>query len=193
MNKLKYAFNHGKIVLIILIIVVIFASSFISDTVMQINSAKNGIEVLLIDTAFTSGGARSLEKELKKITGERFVGAATLIKKDAEEYIKTIENYTVEDYVYYLTIAKNCEAVFVTESFLQNIYSLKNIVPLSIEGEFDEICYHNGVLYAFPMKEAKNQEENVKALQEDTYMVLLDGDHANEMRQYLNYLVTEAE
>ena len=43
------------------------------------------------------------------------------------------------------------------------------------------------------MKEAKNQEENGKALQEDTYMILLDGDHADEIRQYLNYLVTEAE
>lgn len=193
MNKLKYALYHGKVVIAILIIAVIFASSFINNTITQINSAKNGIEVLLIDTAFTSGGARSLEKDLKRITGEKYVGAATLIEKDAEEYVKTIENYTVEDYVYYLTIAKNCEAVFVTESFLQSIYKLKNIVPLSINGEFDPICYHNGILYAFPMKEAKNQEENVKALQEDTYMVLLDGDHANEMRQYLNYLVTEAE
>ncbi len=191
MNKLKYAFSHGKIVIAILIIAIIFASSFISDTIMQINSAKNGIEVLLIDTGFTTGGTKSLEKELKNVTGVKFVGASTLIKKDAEEYIKTIENYTVEDYVYYLTVAKNCEAVFVTESMLESIYKLKNIVPLSIDGEFDEICYHNGVLYAFPMKNAKNQEENVKALQEDTYMVLLDGDHANEMRTYLNYLTVE--
>lgn len=193
MNKLKYALNHGKTIIAILIIAVIFVSSFINNTVTQINSVKNGIEVLLIDTAFTSGGAKTLEKDLKKITGVKFVGAATLIKSDAEEYVKTIENYTIEDYVYYLTVAKNCEAVFVTENMLKSIYTLKNIVPLSIEGEFDENCYHNGVLYAFPMKNAKNQQENVKALQEDTYMVLLNGDHTSEMRQYLNYLLTEAE
>ncbi len=192
MNKLKYALCHGKFVLLILIIAIVFASSFINNTIMQINSAKNGIEVLLIDTAFTSGGTGTLEKDIKKSTGVTFVGAATLIKKDAEEYVKTIENYTIEDYIYYLTIAKNCEAIFVTESMLQSIYTLKNIVPLSIDGEFEDVCYFNGVLYAFPMKKAK-KSDNVQLLQEDTYMILLNGDHVNEMRQYLDYLTLEAE
>lgn len=184
MNKLKYALYHGKIVLVILIIAVIFASTFINDTIMQINSAKNGIEVLLIDTAFSTS-TKTLEKEIKNATGVKFVGAASLIKSDAEEYVKTIENYTVEDYIYYLTQVKNCEAVFVTKNMLNSIYTLKNIVPLSIEGEFDEICYFNGVLYAFPMK--------TSALQQDTYMILLNGDHVEYMRQYLTYLVAEAE
>ncbi|MBE7092789.1 MAG: hypothetical protein E7365_06395 [Clostridiales bacterium] len=192
MNKLKYAFYHGKIVLIILIIAIILLSSFISDTISQINSAKNGIEVLLIDTSVSLGG-KNLEKDIKKITDVKYIGTSTLIKKDAEEYVKTIENYTLQDYIYYLTISKNCEALFVTEGMLQSIYTLKNIVPLSVEGEFGQECYHNGVLFAFPMKKATNQNSSFSSLQEDTYMVLLSGDHLNEMRQYLNYLVAEAQ
>lgn len=188
MNKLKYALYHGKFVIIALTLIVIFVSSFISDTISQINSAKNGIEVLLIDTSVAFGGTKNLEKDIEKITGVKYAGAATLIKSDAEEYVKTIDNYTITDYIFYLTTAKNCEAVFLTKSMLNDIYTLKNIAPLSMEGEFGEECYYNGVLYAFPMKNAKKQDISVSALQEDTYMVLLNGDHLEEMKIYLNHL-----
>ena len=192
MNRLKYALYHGKFILLALIVLITFASSFINNTISQINSAKNGIEVILIDTAVTFGGTKNFEKSIEKATGVKYAGVATLIKKDAEEYVKTIENYTLEDYIYYLTLAKNCEAVIVTESLLNSIYTLKNIVPLSIEGEFSENCYHNGILYAFPMKNTKNVDISVNALQEDAYMVLLNGDHLEQMQAYLNYLNTEA-
>lgn len=188
MNKLKYAVYHGKFVIIVLIIAVIFTSSFINDTVSQINSAKNGIEVLLIDTSVSFGSTKSLEKDIKNFTGVKYTGAATLIKSDAEEYVKTIENYTVTDYIFYLTTAKNCEAVFATKSMLNDIYNLKNIVPISIDGEFGPECYSSGILYAYPMKNAKNQDVSVTALQEDTYIVLLNGDHLEDMKKYLNHL-----
>ncbi len=188
MSKLKYAFYHGKIVIIVLIIAVVFASSFISDTISQINSAKNGIEVLLIDTTVELGTSKSLERNIEKITGVKYAGASTLIKDDAEEYVKTIENYTITDYIYYLTLAKNCEAIFVTKSMLSEIYKLENIVPLSMDGEFSEECYFNGTLYAYPMKNAKNQDISVAAIQEDTYVILVNGDHLEDIKKYIEHL-----
>ncbi len=194
MKKLKYALSHGKFVIIILIVAVYFISSGIYDVVSQYNSAKCGIEVLLIDTTVSYGSTKKLENDIKKTTGVKYVGAATLAKEDAMEYVATIENYSLKDYIEYLTDAKNCEAVFVTKSMLNEVYSLKKIVPLGLEGDFGEECYHNSVLYAIPLTEEHTAEfeASIIALQEQSYAVLLDGDHVDQMRNFLKKYVEEA-
>ncbi len=193
MKKFKYALSHGKILIIILIVAVIFVSSGIHDVISQLNSARDGIEVLLVDTTVSYGSTATLEKDIKNATGIKHVGAATLTKKDALEYVATIENYTLANYIEYLTIAKDCEAVFVTKSLLKDIYTLENIIPMGIDGVFGEECYKDGVLYAVPLKNKQNTQtnSNVIALQEETYAILLNGDHSSEMRAFLQTLIKE--
>lgn len=192
MNKLKYAINHGKITALIIIIAICFVTSFIFDTVSQLNSAKNGIEILLVNTYLSVGNADELAKNVKKITGVKFVGAATIDEKDTRQYIKTVSDYSFSDYMTDATTAKNAELIFVSENLLPEVYQMKNIVPLNIEGISDEKCFFNGVLYAFPLKNAyvTQYESTIISLQENTYAILLDGDNTEHARKYLLTLST---
>lgn len=193
MNKLKYVFSHGKIALLILTVAVFFITSSVFDVISQLNSAKNGIEMLLVDVSLSIGNANELAKSAKKLTKVKYVGAATISEEDTRDYIKTVSDYSFSDYLTDITSVKNAEIIFVSESLLPEVYLMKNIVPLEIEGTFESVCYHNGVLYAFPLKNTYVTQygSTVISLQESTYAVLLNGDHLNEARQYLINLATE--
>lgn len=193
MNKLKYAFYHGKLILLVLVIAVFFLTSFVFDIISQLNSAKNGIEMLLVDVSLSIGDADELAKSAKKITNVKYVGATSINEKDTREYIKTVSNYSFSDYLTDITSAKNAEIIFVPESLLPEVFLMKNIVPLNIEGSFDNICYSNGILYAYPLKNTYVTQygSTLISLQENTYAVLLDGDHSDEARQYLLTLTME--
>ena len=193
MNKLKYALSHGKVFLILLIIAVFFITSSIFDVISQLNSAKNGMEMLLVDVSLSIGDANELAKNAKKITNVKYVGAATISEKDTRDYIKTVSNYSFSDYLTDITSAKNAEIIFVPENLLPEVFLMKNIVPLALDGTFENVSYFNGILYAFPLKNTYVTQygSTVISLQENTYAVLLHGDHTNEARQYLKTLVME--
>ena len=193
MNKFKYAVYHGKFVILILAIAVCFITSFALDIISQLNSAKNGIEVILVDVSLSIGNADELAKSIKKKTNVKYTGAQTIDSDDTREYIKTVSDYTFTDYLNDIAQAKNSEIIFVTEALLPEAYLMKNIVPLDIEGSFDENCYHNGILYAFPLKNihVTEYESSVIALQEDTFAILIDGDHTSQARDFLKTLTTE--
>ncbi len=192
MNKIKYALNHGKIVILILMIAVFFISSLVFDAVSQLNSQKDGIEMLFVSTYISGGSSNTIVKNITNETNVKYVGAATIDEKDTREYIKQVSDYSFSDYLYDITTSKNAELIFVTESVLPEVYQMKNIVPLEIDGTFDSVCYNNGVLYALPLKNVViNQNSNVVSLQQDTYVVLLEGDHTQDAHQYLSSLITE--
>ncbi len=193
MNKLKYALYHGKIILLVLIILVFFITSSVFDVISQLNSAKDGIEMLLVDVSLSIGDADELAKSVKKITNVKYVGAATINEKDTRDYIKTVSNYSFSDYLTDITSAKNAEIIFVSESILPEVFLMENIVPLKIDGSFSDICYNNGILYAYPLKNTYVTQygSTVISLQENTYALLLDGDHTDEARQYLKTLAME--
>lgn len=193
MNKFKYAFNHGKVIAFILIIAISFVTSFVFETISQLNSAKNGIEILLVDAYLSVGGADELAKEVKSATSVKYVGAATINEKDTREYIKTVKDYSFSDYLTDTTLAKNAELIIVSKSLLPEIYEMKNIIPLALDIDADEECYHNEVLYAFPLKNTfvTEYESTVISLQEDTFAILLDGDHTEDVRKYLLNLNSE--
>lgn len=193
MNKFKYAFNHGKVIAFILIIAISFVTSFVFETISQLNSAKNGIEILLVDAYLSVGGADELAKEVKSATSVKYVGAATINEKDTREYIKTVKDYSFSDYLTDTTLAKNAELIIVSKGLLPEIYEMKNIVSLALDIDADEECYHNGVLYAFPLKNTfvTEYESTVISLQEDTFAILLDGDHTEDVRKYLLNLNSE--
>lgn len=193
MNKFKYAFNHGKVIAFILIIAISFVTSFVFETISQLNSAKNGIEILLVDAYLSVGGADELAKEVKSATSVKYVGAATINEKDTREYIKTVKDYSFSDYLTDTTLAKNAELIIVSKSLLPEIYEMKNIVPLALDIDADEESYHNGILYAFPLKNTfvTEYESTVISLQEDTFAILLDGDHTEDVRKYLLNLNSE--
>ena len=113
MEKLKYALYHGKYFLIFLLIGIYFLTSFVLNTLAQLNSAKNGIEMLFIDTSLSSGSPDSFASTVKKTTGVKYVSASTLATSDALEYIKTIDNYSFTDYLAYLAeVKENYEKLF---------------------------------------------------------------------------------
>ena len=193
MNKLKYALNHGKIIIAVLLIAIFFLTSTVFDVVSQLNSAKNGLEMLLVDVRLSIGGANELAKSAKKKTSVKYVGASTITEDDTREYIKTVSDYSFADYLTDLTTSKDAEIVFAPEHLLPEIFLMKNIIPLGIDGITDEKCFYNGVLYAFPLEDTYVTEykSEIITLQEKTYAVLLDGDHKEDARQYLQILNSE--
>ncbi len=194
MNKLKYALSHGKLIIFILIISVCLITSGVFDVISQINSAENGIEILLIDVYLSKGDSNSLAKSVKKATNIQYVGVATIDEKDTRDYIKTVSNYTFTDYLNDTAESKDTEIIFVTEKLLPEVYLMKNIVPLAIDGKFSETCYYSGILYAFPLKNVYVTDYNAEiiSLQENTYAILLEGDHTEDARNYLMNLSAEA-
>ncbi len=193
MKKFKYALYHGKFVILILIIVFYFVTSFIFDTISQINSAKHGLEMLLVDVSLSIGNADELAESAKKATKVKYTGAQTIDSDDTREYIKTVSDYTLTDYLNDIAEAKNSEIIFVTKGLLPEVYQMKSIVPLNIEGVFDEACYCDGILYALPLNNAYVTEygSTVISLQEETFAILLQGDHTDEAREFLKTLPTE--
>lgn len=194
MDKLKYALNHGKLIILILTISVCLITSGVFDVISQINSVENGIEILLIDVYLSKGDSNSLAKSVKKATNIQYVGIATIDEKDTRDYIKTVSNYSFTDYLDDTVQSKDTEIIFVTEKLLPEVYLMKNIVPLTIDGEFSKTCYFNGVLYAFPLKNVYVTDYNAEiiSLQENTYAILLEGDHTEDARNYLMNLSSEA-
>lgn len=193
MKNFKYALYHGKFVILILIIAVYFVTSFIFDAVSQINSAKHGLEMILIDVSLSIGNADELARSAKKATKIKYTGAQTIDSDDTREYIKTVSDYTFTDYLNDIAEAKNSEIIFVTKELLPEVYQMKRIVPLNMEGSFDDACYYNGILYAFPLKNAYVTEygASVISLQEETFAILLQGDHTDDAREFLKTLPME--
>ena len=134
-----------------------------------------------------------MQRIAKKNTGIKYVGAATISEKDTREYIKTVSNYTFSDYLSDITTLKDAEIIFVSEKLLPEVFLMKNLVPLNLEGNFDQTCYYNGTLYAFPLENTyvTEYESTIISLQEKTYALLLQGDHTDDARQYLKTLTRE--
>ncbi len=192
MNKLKYALYHGKFIILILIIALYFLTSFIFNIIAQYNSTTNGIEMLFVDTWVSVDGNDGLIDNIKNTTAVEYIGSSTISEKEITDYVKTISNYTVTDHLNVTVEANDVEILFIPERLLDDVYRMNAIVPLEMEGEFDEICYYNGILYAFPLNNVfvTKHEGKVVAL-ENTYAVLLNGDHVEYLRDFLKNLPTE--
>ncbi|MBR2860965.1 MAG: hypothetical protein IKB86_03915 [Clostridia bacterium] len=192
-EKLKYALYHSWSIILVLIFAVFVVSSTVHDVVSQLNSAKDGIEIILIDSVLSSESNPQMEKHVKNVTQVKHVGISALDYADATEFVQTIENYTFADYVQFLVQSKNTEIVFVNKNLLETVYSIKSAVPLEIEGTFEECCYKDGVLYALPVKNLPVTDTGATliSLQSDVYAVLTQGDHTPEAREFLKSLITE--
>lgn len=194
MNKLKYAIYHGKLIILLLIILLYFITSFIFNAISQFKSADDGIEMLFVDVWVSSDGNSGLVDNVKEKTNVEYVGYATISEKEITDYVKTISNYTVSDHLNITAQSKDVEIIFVPERLLNDVYKMQCILPLDLAGDFDEKCYYDGVLYAFPLKNAIVTDKNAKVLAlENTYAVLLNGDHVEDMRSFLKVLPMEEE
>lgn len=192
MKKIKYALSHGGILTLVLAVAVALLSSLIFGWKKQLASASDGIEVLLVDTTVSYGATSLLENEIQKRTGI-VSGVAVIESSEAESYVKTINNYTVFDYILDLCRAKNTELLIVREPFLETALTAENLEPINISfDETNENCYKDGVLYALnitnlPLTESGIVFENT----EEVYALLLTGDHTEDARQYLKTLMGE--
>lgn len=190
MKQIRYALSHCGGVLLTLCIAVSLLTAVLSNIVSQLQSAQNGIEVILVDTTLSLGGDSQFQQSIRKHTGVKYVGVSTVEVASANDYIQTIENYTMADYLHYLTISRNAEMIIVPEAMLEIIYQLPNIAPLSLEipEEYQEICTYNGTVYAFPFRNlpVTDYEATLLSAQSEVYGVLLsNADHTDTMRQYL--------
>lgn len=192
MKKIKYALSHGGILTLVLAVAVALLSSLIFGWKKQLASASDGIEVLLVDTTVSYGATSLLENEIQKRTGI-VSGVAVIESSEAESYVKTINNYTVFDYILDLCRAKNTELLIVREPFLETALTAENLEPINISfDETNENCYKDGVLCALnitnlPLTESGIVFENT----EEVYALLLTGDHTEDARQYLKTLMGE--
>lgn len=188
MHKIRYALSHGGVLTLILLIAVTVVSVTVFGWKKQVRSAKDGIEVLLVDTVITLGSSSRLEDEIEKNTGV-VAGVATLDSSDAAQYIKTINNYTMRDYIVYLCRAKNTEILIVPASFLEDAFLSGLIVPLEIDVPKErEECFDSGIAYALPIKDLPLTKSGAKAETappEEVYALLLSGDHTDAAREYL--------
>ncbi len=174
---MKYAISHCLGILIAAVLIISLATFFISDTVSQLNSAKDGIEILFVDVTLSSGSTSQLAGEIKKRTGVKYAGIATLESKSAEEYIKTIENYSMTNYLEYLTMSRDSELIIVTESMLDTAKHMNNAVALS--SDVFALSLDGIVLTSYDAK--------AEAI-ENVYAILLSGDHTDAMRAYIDSL-----
>lgn len=189
MAKIRYALAHGGLFTLVMLIAVSVLSVTVFGWKKQFRSAKDGIEVLLVDTVVTSGSNSILEDEIESVTGV-VAGVATLDSADAAQYIKTVNNYTLKDYIAYLCHAKNTEILIVPASLLDDALSLDFLAPLeiSIPAEHSE-CFVSGIAYALPIKGLALTESgaNIEALSNsEIYALLLSGDRTEDARKYLN-------
>ena len=188
MKKLRYALAHGGVLTLILLIAVSVISVTVFGWKKQVRSAKDGIEVLLVDTVITPGSNSFLEDEIEDVTGI-VAGVATLDSSDAAQYIKTISDYTMNDYITYLCRAKNTEILIVPASFLEDALLLEMLVPLEIDiPQKREECFVSGVAYALPIKDLPLTPSGACAeslSRGETYALLLSGDSTDDAREYL--------
>ncbi len=187
MNRIKYAFRHGGVLTLVLIIAVALLSSLVFGWKKQLASASDGIEVLLVDTTVTYGATSVLEDEIQKRTGT-VSGVGVIETSEAESYVKTINNYTVFDYILDLCSAKNTEILVVPESFLETALSAPILEPLSFAPKNEKCCI-DGVPYALNVTALPITENGIVfESTENVYALLLTGDHTEDAKQYLKSL-----
>ncbi len=186
MNKLKYVFSHGALITLILAVVLIFVTCTAYNWISQINSAKDGIEMLIVDSTLTVGSTSQIEKAVKEKTNAEYVGVATLESSDAQNYVNTIENYTLKDYIYFLLTSKDAEILIVPENMLEDMFSLKNISAIDCEPANEKCCI-DGKCYAVPLKNKKITSYGgiMLSAQYDVYGILLNGDHTEQAQNFL--------
>ena len=183
MKHIKYALSHCINILLILCIVICLITTGLSEVISQLQSAKKGVEVILVDTTLSIGN-------IQAFTQIKYVGISTVDSSSAEEYIHTIENYSMTEYLKYLTLSRNAEILIVPQTMLETVYQMDTITPLLLDvpEQYREICSHDDTVYAFPFRDLTVTDYGATLLsaQSEVFGILLAGaDHTEAIRQYL--------
>lgn len=188
MRKLRYVFSHALTPLLAVLLAVVLLTQGVWFVLSQRRSMRNGIEVLLIDTALTSGENEQLAKSIREKTGVPYVGISSLSSSEAEQYVKTVQGYGMEAYLRTLTRSRDAELLFAPASLLETVLPLA--LPLEIDIPAGEECMFDGVLRAMPVRGLAVTDYGacLSALAGDVYAVLLPGDHADDARDFLRVL-----
>ena len=183
MKHIKYALSHCINILLILCIVICLITTGLSEVISQLQSAKKGVEVILVDTTLSVGSDDQFRKNIQAFTQIKYVGISTVDSSSAEEYIHTIENYSMTEYLKYLTLSRNAEILIVPQT-------MDTITPLLLDvpEQYREICSHDDTVYAFPFRDLTVTDYGATLLsaQSEVFGILLAGaDHTEAIRQYL--------
>lgn len=190
MKHIKYALSHCINILLILCIVICLITTGLSEVISQLQSAKKGVEVILVDTTLSVGSDDQFRKNIQAFTQIKYVGISTVDSSSAEEYIHTIENYSMTEYLKYLTLSRNAEILIVPQTMLETVYQMDTITPLLLDvpEQYREICSHDDTVYAFPFRHLTVTDYGATLLsaQSEVFGILLAGaDHTEVIRQYL--------
>lgn len=176
MSKLKYVFSHSIVKIAVLSIIIAIITFGISDALLQLNSQKDGIEIILLDTSLSVSSPEILCKEIKRRTHVRYVNYTTVDSSSAGEYVATIENYTMADYLAYLAESRNAELIVVPENFLQDAVSLDNSLPVPEN-------LGGGNYYSLKDKNVTSVGDKFVSIT-DVYGILLKGDHYEDICKF---------
>ena len=155
MKHIKYALSHCINLLLVLCIAICLLTAGLSEILSQLQSAKNGVEIILVDTTLSLGGENQFRKNIQTFTHIKYVGISTIDSPSAEEYINTIENYSMAEYLKYLALSRNAEILIVPGAMLETVYQMDTITPLLLEipEQYQETCSLDGTVYAFPFRD----------------------------------------
>lgn len=196
MNKFKQILSHSLPVIAVLCVIIGVVTYLSQDSLLQLNSQKNGIEIILYDITLSKSSPELLCKQIKEATGVRYVNSTTIESKSSSDYIATIENYTITDYLDYVATSRDAELLLVPDSLLEEALLMKSIQPIDFSAKIDssqrEKCSVNGVLYAIPLKSKvlTKYGDIASSLYHDVYALILSGDHGAQMQSYI-YLLEE--
>lgn len=190
MKKISYVFSHSIIKIAVCALLVCVATFLINDSLLQINSSKNGIEIILYDTTLSTSAPELFCKQIKRHTSVRYVNFTTIESTAAKDYVSDIKNFTVSAYLGQVAYSRNAELLIVPEQMLSEALLIDGIVPLELEIEPDEKekCSKNGVVYAFPFLDKKVTDYGdvfTSAYLNNAYAILFDGDHTEQVRAFL--------
>ncbi len=190
MKKFSYVFSHTIFKIFAFALIICVASFLINDSLLQLNSQKNGIEIILYDTTLSTSAPELFCNQIKKETSVRYVNFTTLDSASTEDYVSTIKNFTVYNYISQLALSRNAELLIVPESMLADTLLIEGAVPLNIEIDPDQVekCSLNGQVYAFPFLNkivTDYGDTFTSAYLTNVYGILLSGDHTEQVRAFL--------
>lgn len=190
MKKISYVFSHSIVKIAVMVLIVCIATFLINDSLLQIYSTKNGIEIILYDTTLSNSAPELFCKQIKNETSVRYVNFSTIESAAAKDYISDIKNFTVSAYLSQVASSRNAELLIVPEPMLAEALLIDGIVPLNLEIEEDEIekCSKDGIVYAFPFLDKTVTEYGdifTSAYLNNAYGILLNGDYTEQVRAFL--------
>jgi len=190
--RLTNALSRSAVLIIVLCVGICLLTAGVFGILSQINSANDGIYVIMLDVTVTGSSSDAFAEAVKSKSGCDNVETYTLSADETEEYIDTIENYSMKDYLGFLIESKNAEMIIVPEKYLDDVLSVPYVTCYG--GEINEKrIYKDGMAIKLDNIKITSEGGRLYTPSGSVYGVLLSGDNTEKMAAYLNSLTLTEE